>query len=777
MNKNTNSLGLYIACAMLLALTLPVVVALTVLNGTREKQISREMQTLVDEKSESLQHSLVLPVWSLDQAHMRALLQGAMLDSQVVSVEIRDPEEKIIIRQEEPLRRSGNLITRSVPLVMPQQERKLSLGSVQVVMSDAQLQQKLAADKRFQTLVLLAQAVVSLLIIGLLVYRRILAPIGKLTQATERIQHGHFDTRIVLPQHDEIGVLACHMDAMQTSLKALFDEQAAILRNIPAGVLFVRDGRIAFANGAAQTMLGWSTDQLEALPCAQIFQDPLQQAVYVTDKLAREQGAAGEIVLLKRGDGHSFPAELHCAMIDGASPGGQIWVIIDVSERLEAENRIDRLAFYDPVTELPNKTLFLDRLRRALVRQQSQGASIAVFYLEIHRADLSHGLVKADDADHLSKECARRLGACVSVDQTLARLDGEHFALGCEIRSEALADGIRFCEALAHRLTAALAEPQGVAVSFPYSLNIGINILRGQVQSAEEALMQAKLAMVQSLASGRNAFRFFDPAMQALASQRSALEVELREAVAQGQFVVYYQPQVTYEGQVVGAEALVRWMHPSKGMVSPAQFIAVAEQLGLMEEIGHLVLEAICCDLERWQRVGLAQDLVVAVNVSAQEFKVDHFVARFHETIRHHRLHSKAVKVELTESMMIEDVDEVIGKMNDLKSHAVSISLDDFGTGYSSLSYLGRFPIDQIKIDQSFVRQIQTDAATASIIRSIIMLGQSLGLSIIAEGVETEAQRDLLHAQGCTLYQGFWYGRPMPGEQFAALLQTPLPAS
>ena len=771
MIKKTTSLGLYIACAMLLAMSLPVVLALTILNGTREQQISQEMTALVDEKSQTLAHSLVLPVWSLDQTDMMALLQGSMLDTQVVSVEVRDPEERVLVRKEEPLRRAGSLLTRTLPLTMQQPDRMVTLGSVQVVVSDAQLQRKLAADKRFQTRVLLAQAVVALLIIGLLVYRRILAPLRKLTVAAGRIERGHFDNRIALTQKDEIGLLAHRMEAMQSSLKTLFDEQAAILGNIPAGVLFVRDGRIAFANDAAQSMLGMSETGLLALSSAQIFEESQQQAAYLHDRIQHHLGRVGEIVLLKRADGSTLPAELRTSPIDGSSQRDQIWVLIDISERLEAESSIARLSFYDPVTELPNRRRSLDRLRRALIRQQSHGLPLAVFYMEIHRADLSQGLVKPDEVDRLLAECARRLAACVSDGYMLARIDGERFALGGEIKSRDLAEGIKFCEALANRLIAALAPAPGKEVSFPCSLNIGINILRGDVHSAEEAVMQAKLAMVQSLAAGRNVFRFFDPAMQALASQRSALEVELRTAVAQHQFVVHYQPQVTFEGKVVGAEALVRWKHPMKGMVPPALFIPVAEELGLMEEIGHQVLEAICRDLEAWQREGLARELVVAVNVSAQEFKVDHFVARFHETIRQHRISSKAVKVELTESMMIDKIDEVIEKMNDLKSREVSISLDDFGTGYSSLSYLGRFPIDQLKIDQSFVRRMQDDAATASIIRSIIMLGQSLGLSIIAEGVETMEQRDLLHAQGCTLYQGYWYGRPMPGEQFTALLE------
>lgn len=774
MNQKFNSLAVYIALATLLALSLPVVVALTVLNGTREKQISADINKLVDEKVDMLRHGLVLPVWNLDQSDIMALLQGAMLDQQVVSIEVIDPEEKTLARMEEPQRSAGHLLRRSAPLVMQQNQQDVSLGSLRIVVSDHQLQKKLAADKSFHALVLLAQAIVSLLIIGLLVYRRILRPIGKLTQATARIQRGSFEQGIDLPQQDEIGQLARHMEAMQASLKTLFDEQAAILGNIPAGVLFVRKGKIVFGNEAAQALLARADQALVGMAAEELFVESVQQAVYVARAVARSSGAAGEIVLLRNASGASFPAELHTSLIDPARPGEQIWVVIDVSARLEAENRIDQLAFYDPVTQLPNKKLFMDRLRRGLDRRRVTGNAGAVFVMEIHRADLSYGSVKADEMEQLLIECARRFSSCITAEQTVARMDGEKFALGTEIRSNELAECIHYCEALAQRIIDAFTDPQSQsAARFPCSVNLGINIVRDEQYGASELVMQAELAMVQSRVAGRNVFRFFDPAMQALANQRSQLEAELRQAVARRQFIVYYQPQVTYEGDVVGAEALVRWQHPSRGIVSPTTFISLAEDMGLMDEIGRQVLHRICTDLENWQREGLARDLVVAINVSAQEFKVDNFVYRFREIMREHHVPSHSVKVELTESMMVDHIEDVITKMQALRSNEVSISLDDFGTGYSSLSYLGRFPIDQIKIDQTFVREMQNDAAMASIIRSIIMLGQSLNLSIIAEGVETEQQRDLLHAQGCLLYQGYWYSKPIPGEQFADLLNTP----
>ncbi len=554
MKTKFNSLGVYIAIALLAALSLPVVLAVTVLNSTRAQQIDAEMQMLVGEKLQTMQHSLILPVWNLDRSDMMAILNGAMLDKQVVSVEIFDPDDKNIIRLDDPQRGAGKLIARSVPLVLQRSQQDFSLGSLRVVVSDDQLQRKLSADKRFYTLVLLAQAVVSLLIIGALVYRRILAPIGKLTEATDRIQRGSFDTRIAVPQQDEIGLLARHMEAMQGSLKALFDEQAAILGNIPAGVLFVRDGRIAFFNGAAQALLGRHDTSLVGLPSDQVFVEPAQQAAYVAQAVARASGASGEVVLLRHGDGSSFPAELHTTLIDGARQSDQIWVIVDISQRLESEARIDRLAFYDPVTELPNKKLCMDRLRRGLARMAGSGNSGAVLCIEIHRSDFAYGAVKADEAERFLIDCARRLGRCVTPEQTLARLEGEKFALLTELRGAQIADGIKACEALAHKLLAAFEDLQASwASTSPCSLSVGINIVRHHDHAAEEVIMQAELAMVQARIAGRGVFRFFDPAMQALANQRSTLENALRQAVQQRQFVVHYQPQVSYEGDVLGA--------------------------------------------------------------------------------------------------------------------------------------------------------------------------------------------------------------------------------
>lgn len=772
MKKKLNSLAFYIAAVLLAALLLPVALELTVLNGMREAQIRKEMQTLIDDKLLIMQRSLIIAVWNVDQLAIQAVLDGAMLDAQVVSVEVTDAEDRIMASVHQPQRSIGHLIARSVPLVMPQKQQDVTLGHVRLVLSDHQLQQTLSTDKSFYALVLLTQAVVSLLLLGWLVYRRILGPIGILIQATGRIRQGRFEGAIAIRQPDEIGLLARHMESMQASLKTLFDEQAAILGNIPAGVLFVRDGHIAFVNGAAQAMLGRHDSSLIGLPCAQVFVEPAQQAAYVSRAVARAAGASGEIVLLRHGDGSSFPAELHTSLIDGAHQSDQIWVVIDVSDRLAAESRIDRLAFYDPVTQLPNKRLLMDRLRRGLGRIAVTGHPIAIFCIEIHRSDLAHGVVKADEAEQLFNECARILATVVAPDQTLARMEGERFALITDVRNAQMADAIKSCEALARRMLAAIETAQRGA-ALPCSMHLGINIVRDDEHGAEEAMMQAELAMLQARLEGPGELRFFDPAMQALATRRSTLEAELRQAVRLEQFIVHYQPQVSHEGDVVGAEALVRWQHPQRGLVAPAHFITVAEEMGLLDQIGRQLLQQVCVDMRAWQSEGLARDLVVSVNVSAQEFQNSRFVQGFCQTLREHRIKPESIKVELTESMMIDHVDEVIERMHALKEQAISVSLDDFGTGYSSLSSLARFPLDQLKIDQSFVRSMHDDTATASIVRSIIMLGQSLELSIIAEGVETREQRDLLYAYGCTLYQGYWYSQPMPAAQFVALLRTP----
>jgi EAL domain-containing protein (putative c-di-GMP-specific phosphodiesterase class I) len=306
--------------------------------------------------------------------------------------------------------------------------------------------------------------------------------------------------------------------------------------------------------------------------------------------------------------------------------------------------------------------------------------------------------------------------------------------------------------------------------------SIGITMFRGQHTTIDDMMKQADLALYKAKDAGRNTFRFFDPAMESAVKERVALEDDLRRAVEQQEFLLHYQPQVAREGRVTGAEVLVRWQHPQRGMVSPAEFIPLAEDTGLILALGHWVMETACLQLARWATRTETAALTLAVNVSARQFHHADFVDRVTTLIERTGANPQRLKLELTESMLVENVEEIIEKMLALKASGVSFSLDDFGTGYSSLSYLKRLPLDQLKIDQSFVRDVLNDPNDAVIARTIVTLAHSLGLGVIAEGVEIQAQRDFLAKSGCHAYQGYFFSRPLPleaFEQFIAVQENP----
>ncbi|MGI9134313.1 MAG: putative bifunctional diguanylate cyclase/phosphodiesterase, partial [Rhodoferax sp.] len=300
--------------------------------------------------------------------------------------------------------------------------------------------------------------------------------------------------------------------------------------------------------------------------------------------------------------------------------------------------------------------------------------------------------------------------------------------------------------------------------------SIGITLFRDQSVSTDELMKRADTAMYQAKAAGRNALRFYDPQMQAAVNQRAALEIDLRRAIDAGQFVLHYQPQVNSQGVVTGAEALVRWQHPERGLVMPLEFIGLAEETGLILPLGHWVLQTACAQLNAWSQQGATAHLTIAVNVSARQFGMPDFVERLLHLVDQSGAAPERLKLELTESMLLESTSEVIAKMQALKLHGISFSLDDFGIGYSSLAYLKLLPLDQLKIDKSFVQDVLVDPNDAAIARTIVALARSLGLDVIAEGVETEQQREFLAQHGCNAYQGFLFSKPVSPQALEAMV-------
>jgi diguanylate cyclase (GGDEF)-like protein/PAS domain S-box-containing protein len=437
----------------------------------------------------------------------------------------------------------------------------------------------------------------------------------------------------------------------------------------------------------------------------------------------------------------------------------------DITERKRAEAEIQRLAFYDELTKLPNRRLLLDRLERVATACERDGQHGALLFLDLDNFKGINDTMGHEWGDRLLVQVGMRLRASVRATDTVARLGGDEFVVVLQGLSSGETGAAVESEAVAQKVLQALNEPYDMDGSELHSTpSIGIALFRDRQQPVNELLKRADLAMYQAKSQGRNTLCFFDPAMQAAATARSALEGDIRQGIQRNEFLLHYQPVVNATGQTMGAEALVRWQHPQRGMVPPGQFIPLAEQTGLILPLGQRVLHLACEQLARWNREPGTQAWTVAVNVSAQEFRHTEFVPQVLQALYTTGADPGRLKLELTESLLLTDVEESIVKMQVLRNLGVGFSLDDFGTGYSSLAYLKRLPLDQLKIDQSFVRDVLTDPNDAAIACTIVALAHSLGLDVVAEGVETEGQHDFLLRNGCQQFQGYLFGRPGPAQ-------------
>ena len=435
----------------------------------------------------------------------------------------------------------------------------------------------------------------------------------------------------------------------------------------------------------------------------------------------------------------------------------------DITGRKKAEAKIERLAFYDALTGLPNRRLLLDRLQKALVGTHREKSFGALIFIDLDNFKDLNDTQGHDMGDVLLRQVAQRLVSNVRACDTVARLGGDEFV----VMLLDLGHSRELASERVHRVGKKIKDHLNQVyllgtLEHHSTPSMGVTIFEDRDQTVDDLLKRADLAMYEAKNAGRNALRFFDPIMQAQVAKRTALEADLRQGIVRNELVLHYQPVVNPEARMVGVEALVRWQHPRRGMVSPIEFIPVAEQTSLILPLGHWVLQAACKQLAAWAQQPTLEPLTIAVNVSARQFRHPDFVhqvmALFEETgANPHRL-----KIELTESLLLTDTQDTTRKMTELQAAGVSFSLDDFGTGYSSLSYLKVLPLQQLKIDQSFVRDVLTDPNDAAIARTVLALGQSLGYHVVAEGVETEGQREFLLDNGCNLFQGYLFGRPVP---------------
>ncbi|OIR17833.1 cyclic di-GMP phosphodiesterase Gmr [mine drainage metagenome] len=580
----------------------------------------------------------------------------------------------------------------------------------------------------------------------------------KLTEAALRGKEGH---------------LLLSEQRAKKSLEELKSQKFALDKHAIVAVTDVQ-GRITYANEKFCEISGYSQEELIGKDHAILNSGYHPKGFFREMYRTMASGTAWhDEVCNSAKDGRLYWVDTTIApfMGDDGKPQSYISIRTDITQRKAAEERSNHLAFYDALTELPNRRLLLDRLNQALVASARSHKRGALLFLDLDHFKTLNDTLGHDVGDLLLQQVAVRLTSSVREGDTVARLGGDEFVVLLEDLSEHAVDAAAQIEVIGHKVLASLNQPYQLA-SYDYhsTPSIGATIFSGHTLSVEELLKQADIAMYQSKEAGRNAIRFFDPNMQEIITARASMEQELRKAIEQRQFQLHYQIQVDSTGKPLGAEALIRWLHPERGMISPFHFISLAEETGLILPIGQWVLESACAQLSLWQKNLLTSDLVLAVNVSAKQFRQVDFVAQVQATVQRLAINPMLLKLELTESMLLEDIDDIIATMHALKVIGISFSLDDFGTGYSSLQYLKKLPLDQLKVDQSFVRDIVTDNSDKAIVRTIITMAQNLNLDVIAEGVETKAQRQFLMSNGCMHYQGYLFSKPVPLAEFELLL-------
>ncbi|RFP23023.1 EAL domain-containing protein [Duganella sp. BJB488] len=535
---------------------------------------------------------------------------------------------------------------------------------------------------------------------------------------------------------------------------------AVTLESISDAVLVLdRSWNIRYMNGNAERLLQVRRAEVMGRNVWEVFPEAVDgpyhraylQAVETNSPVAFEE--------------HYVPLDLWTEIRAYPSDDGLTIYFRDISERKAAEAQIHSMAFYDQLTGLPNRQLLLDRAGHAL----SLGHLGAMLFIDLDNFKTINDTRGHDKGDMLLRMVAARLRTEVRGCDTVARFGGDEFIVLLEELGTTENDAAAAAQEIALKIVHAFGEPFAIDGMDQYSTpSIGITVFSGG--SVDEVLKRADLAMYQAKAAGRNTISFFDPAMQARVSARAALEADMRRALGNGEFVLYYQPLMCVDGAMAGVEALVRWAHPQRGLVPPAEFIPVAEESNLILPLGRWVMREACQRLAAWAGDARTAGLEMAVNVSASQFHRPDFVEHVLETLAQTGARAARLRLELTESLLLKDVGGTVEKMQRLRAAGVSFALDDFGTGYSSLSYLHRLPLDQLKIDRSFIWGAAKEDSGAAIVRIIVSLGKALNMSVLAEGVETQQQLDFVIAEGCQYYQGYLFSKPLPEPELLALI-------
>jgi diguanylate cyclase (GGDEF)-like protein/PAS domain S-box-containing protein len=551
--------------------------------------------------------------------------------------------------------------------------------------------------------------------------------------------------------------------------------QANVVFTTIAEGIMILDGAgcLVSVNPAFSRLTGYAESEVKSMSPVEFLlvqsdSDPSYAAIS-----SMAGGAWSSEAICKTKDGRIFNAlQQICVVHDEVgTPVNYVHTISDLTAIRSTERQLVHLAYHDPLTKLPNRRLLLDRLKQAMATSDRSGQAGALLFIDLDDFKTLNDTLGHDMGDLLLEQVAARLLSCVREGDTVARLGGDEFMVMLEQLGTKLDDAAAYTETVGKKIIATLDQNYQLAThDYHCTPSIGATLFEGSKERLDELIKQADIAMYQSKHDGRNTLSFFDPRMQQSVNKRAGLDAEMHKALQTQQFQLHYQVQVDAWHKPIGAEALIRWNHPELGNVSPAEFIPLAEETGFIISIGTWVLETACAQLKAWQHHPKASALMLAVNVSAKQLRQRDFVQQVSALLTRFDVAPNLLKLEITEGMLLDNIEGTIQTMLALKSLGVQFSLDDFGTGYSSLQYLKRLPLDQLKIDRSFVQDLAVDKSDRAIVRTIITMAQSLNLDVIAEGVETEAQKQLLRKKGCIHYQGYLFGKPVGIEQFEAFL-------
>jgi diguanylate cyclase (GGDEF)-like protein/PAS domain S-box-containing protein len=744
--------------------------------------------------------SISRSVWSFDEKQIALALQGLTRLPHMAQARIRTLDAESRTWQAGALPKDRAL-ERTYPLHALVRSKQVVIGELTVVASlgslDSQIIERAATI--FATNLLKSVLVVLFM---LYLFRRLVTArleqlgsrIASLKQRLFAIQQGH--TQPLTVDHakdDELDSLERTLEQSTIELQNIVAERSAaktqaleaaahtraILDNVIDAIITIdKRGAISSFSASASRMFGYTSDEVIGQNVRLLMPAPIASqhdgylAAYASTGVPNTIGKGRETVARHK-LGHEFHIHLGVSEFVHAGKPMLVGLIRDISASRKAEAEIHRLAYYDQLTGLPNRRLLLDRVAQALHSSTRSHSLCAMMFIDIDHFKKLNDTWGHNAGDQLLIQLAHRISQTLREGDTVSRLGGDEFMLLLSNMGDTPEEAANHAEQLARKVLALVSLPFDIlGRSFSTSASLGITLF-GQAGTTVEALIgEADVAMYEAKSRGRNAFHFFDVQLQQAISAQATLEADMRQGLARNEFALYLQPQVDTHQQTLGFEALLRWSHPSHGMVSPARFIPLAEQSGFILELGQWVLQQACRILAQWHQSESTRHLSLAVNVSAKQFRSAGFVDDCLSTLAATGAPASCLELELTESMLVDDVDSVIAKMTLLKQKGVRFSLDDFGTGYSSLSYLQKLPLDQLKIDQSFVRGLLTDSNNTAIVRAIVMLAHSLGMRVIAEGVETSEQRALLHHNGCTHFQGYLFARPLgPAELRAYLVQ------